>query len=339
MAQDFLFLVGRIRALESKLLSDAQVDRMVGAKDAAEAFRILTELQYADYIADGTQPAEFVRIIDQGLIETKELIESGTDHDPAFEFIWREFDLNNLKRALKEKIVDQKAQLGEFAEENGYSLLGNISKENLAELLFGDESEVDIPDEYKTVLEEAEATFKKSQNFRDIEFALDQAHFAYLKKLASKTKSSFLVEYLALLADESNAKVVLRMLTQGETVPVELFMPHGTYEFSALENITDLDSFVAFLRKTSLTFLADPFLKSMKGIDSLQAGLLLFERQIARHKYEFLLEAESGEIESVQVPLAYFMKRLQNSRVIKFIMFAKLYKISPEEIYKTLKHL
>ena len=60
---DFLFLAGRIRALQSKLLTQSQIERMVGAATAEDAFRVFSELQYAEYISTNNTIDNFEEII------------------------------------------------------------------------------------------------------------------------------------------------------------------------------------------------------------------------------------------------------------------------------------
>ena len=67
MVKEFLFLCGRIRALESKLLTHAQIDRMIGANSPEDAFRVLTELQYAEEFVEATRPQDYFQIIKKGL--------------------------------------------------------------------------------------------------------------------------------------------------------------------------------------------------------------------------------------------------------------------------------
>ena len=337
MAQDFLFLVGRIRALESRLLSQSQIDRMVGARDADEAFRILTELQYADYIGESAQPSQFEQIVNQGLSETKQLIESGTDHHPAFQFIWREFDLNNLKRALKEKLVENRESIGDFTEENGYSQLGNITAKDLEAAVFGLQFDSEVPEPYMAVVRTADKWLDNDGSFRDIEFALDVAHFEYLQTLVQQTPTLFLRNYLTLLADEANTRTCARVLLAGETLSSDLLVDGGSFEYDTVKGAQDIDSLVEILKHTEM----NPVARKLQAVagEEVDETLLTLERMLSDHRYDFLHEAESGEISTVQVPLYYFMKRLQNARVIKFIMFSKLYDIAPAEIYKTLKHL
>ena len=85
---DLIGICGQVRGLAPKLLSSGQIDRMVGAATAEDAFRVLTELQYADYIDQDTELSDFDAIITQGLHETRQLLGSGAGDHPGLDFLW-----------------------------------------------------------------------------------------------------------------------------------------------------------------------------------------------------------------------------------------------------------
>ena len=333
--KSFLFLNGQVRALQSKLLTVSQLDRMIGAHSPEDAFRVLVELQYAEYFDDSTTPSDFLKIIERGLLETKELILKGSGNDPAFEFIWKSFDLNNLKRALKRRLIEEKSDLGEFTEENGFSDLGTLKEEDLQRVVFDEKEAENLPEEYSTVLREAAEIFKKSESFREVEFAFDRAHFDFLARVAQEENSSFLRDLLGFLADSTNVRSLARsVLVINEKLPKAGFVPHGTFTFELIQDIENFAGLMDFIRRTRFATL-------YSGVDesfSPEEKLLSLERKLDRAYQDFLHESQSGEISSIQVPLMYFERRLQNARLLKFIMFAKFYGLDPETIYKTLEH-
>ena len=335
MTKAFLFLNGQIRALQSKLLTVSQLDRMIGARSPEDAFRVLVELQYAEYFDDSTKPSDFLKIIERGLLETKELILKGSGNDPVFEFVWKSFDLNNFKRALKCRLIEEKTDLGEFIEENGFSNLGTLEKEDLQRVVFDEKEAENLPGEYLTVIREAADIFKKSESFRKVEFALDRTHFDYLAKVAQKGGGPFLHNLLEFLADSTNLRSLARsVLLTNEKLPEAGFVPHGTFVFELIRDIENLSGLMDFIRRTRFSFVFEKFDESL----SPEEELLSLERKLDRAYQDFLYESQSGEISSIQVPLMYFERRLQNARLLKFIMFAKFYGLDPETIYKTLEH-
>jgi len=335
MTKEFLFLCGRIRALEAKLLTHAQIDRMIGAKSPEEAFRVLTELQYAEIFDEATRPQDFFKIIRRGLTETKEMITSGTENDPAFEFIWKEFDLSNLKRALKLKLLDGATELGAFSESDGFAFLGSLSAEEIENAIFQNETEM-LPIEYREALIEAQKVFTESKSFRAIEFILDRAHFDFLKRIAGSHRMPILKELLRLRVDATNLDSAARcVLIWDTTLPAEAVLPHGTIP---AELLTSIDS----LASLKNAFKAHPFFTRFEELLTKELApeelLVQLGRQMHNSGIEWLSERESGDIGTFIVPMTYFQKRIRNASRIRFVMAAKFYGIEPEKIYETLKH-
>lgn len=337
--KDYLFLAGQIRALESKLLSSAQIERMVGAADPLGAFRVFTELQYAEYLDQEVKPEQFGIIIDKGLQETKQLITKGTDNAPELQVIWKEFDLNNIKRALKQVLIEEKTTLENFSEENGYSLLGDISQEDLDAVIFQEEEAELFPQEYVSVIRQAKELYEDAGNFRVVEFALDAIHFEYLMHLAKASKSTFLKKYIQLKADLVNTKTLVRLFSSEQEAETSYFLSHGKIPVKAFLETTEKKSLVDLLEKYEYFSLAESFKTCFEKYEDEAELILNIERVIASYYETFLIESEEGVLGTVEIPMVYFLKRVKNARVLKFIMFSKLYGLAPEQIYRTLKHL
>ena len=335
MSSKFLFLSGQIRAMEEKLLTSSQIDRLISATDSQSAFRILTELQYSEYLDEEIKPKDFLRIIYRGLRETKALIVRGTNDHQAFEFLWKEIDLNNLKRALKLKLVEGQSKIIKFREKYGFSELGRFTKEDIEKCVFENEKLDIVPDEYFLAILEAQAQYPESPDFQRIEYILDKAHFSYLDRLSKTLDEDFLKKILIYRADKNNVLAVARsvLLTESVVSP-QAILPFGKVTLQTVQNIKNFDELNVFLQRLphpSFSFALD---SEISHIDN----LLMLEKKLDLAMMKLLLESELGEIDSIKIPYVYFAKRLKNASILKFIMFAKLYGLSSDIIYKTIKH-
>ncbi len=338
MAKEFLFLSGRISALESKLLTDAQLDRMIMARTPKDAFRVLVELQYASQFDDSTEAKDFLKVITQGLKETKQMILDGTDNDESFEFIWKSFDLNNLKRALKIKLVDGESEITDFSEDNGFNWLGALTPEDISKIVFQADKEAiqKIPREYREVLQKADKIFAETENFQEIEFLLDKAHFDFLNRVANGKGVPFLKKWLTKMADFANIKAVARNLFIFETkFSREMFLDHGKIAYEDLAKISSSEDFEELFKKYELFFL-EGVLKENKTAEE---NIIALERATEKEMDFFLKMAEADALGEIEVPLVYLHRRIKNARKIKYVMFGKFYGMEPERIYETLKHI
>lgn len=337
MNKEFLFLSGRISALEAKLVIFSQLERMVMAKTPADAFRILVELQYADIFDDSTKPQDFLKIINQGLLETKKMILEGTDNDKSFEFIWKNFDLNNLKRALKIKLLDEKTEITDFSEDNGFNWLGELSAEDIQEIVFdGKGYKNKIPREYRQILDQAEEIFGEDENFQRIELLLDKAHFDFLNRIAGNDEVKFLQKWLERMADMANIKTVARTLFLFEgKFSREMFLPYGKIKFLDLDKINSLENFETLFKKYELYSLEE----ILSEKNTTEENIIFLERAIEKEIDSFLQSSASDSLGGIEIPLVYLHKRIKNARKIKFVMLSKFYGMDPEKIYETLKHI
>ncbi len=338
MTKEFLFLSGRISALKSKLLSDSQLERMVMANSPAEAFRVLVELQYASQFDDSTKPQDFLKIIHKGLLETKKMILDGADNDESFEFIWKNFDLNNLKRALKIKFVEKKDDIEDSSEDNGFNWLGSLDINDIKGIIFQNKEEFirKIPREYREVLSEAENIFSKTGDFKKIELALDKAHFNFLKRISEGKGVPFLKKWLIRMADETNIKTFVRNLLVFKTKFTEdMFLPHGKIPFQDFTEISEISELENLFKKHELYFL-EGVLSENNSIDK---NIISLERALSKEMDFFLKMSETDALGEIEIPLVYLHQRIKNARKIKYVMMAKFYGMDSEKIYETLKHI
>ncbi len=332
---DLSFVCGQVRALESKLLDVNRLDRMIGAETPEDAFRVLVELQYSEYFDDETSIKDFTKIIEQGLFETKQLLINGSQNYGGLQFLWLRFDLNNIKRALKRKLIEGGKDLGEFSEESGYSKLGNLSETDLQEAVFEEKASDNLPDEFKEGIALAEDIFqKKNEEFRFVEFALDKAYFSICRRNAEQIGSNFLRDILSFWIDSANFRTLARCtLALHEKLPAEAWIEGGRFFFADTEKVESFDDLQKF------SFQAD-FSETITAInepDQKEEILAKIEQAVDRRYHTFLHEAVLGGGVGIAIPFSYFEQRLQNARMIKFVIFAKFHGLEPGVIYEALK--
>ncbi len=332
---DLLFVTGQIRALETRLLTINRLDRMIGAKTPHEAFRILIELQYADYIDEEAKAEDFDRIIEQGLLETKELLMRETENNPGLQFLWLPADINNLKRAFKLKLLDKKSSLEHFSQTHGFSLLGNLDQSDVENIVWNsvipEEFLNYLGDNFGEQLQYIESQWQDDQNFSKIEFFLDQLYFEILYTIVQKSGNRFLKDLFLLLVDITNFKSLTRsVLMREEPLKKECFIPLGTLTWTECAEVSSKDQLLK-VRLFSSVF------ANISDQDSSEELVLTIERQLDKIYDQFLHEGQSGEINSIQVPLSYMHRRIQNAKMLKFIMFSKFHGIPTETIYEKIR--
>ncbi len=332
---DLIGICGQVRGLEPRLLDKNRLDRMVGATNADEAFKVLSELQYAEYLDQETTLADFDQIITQGLFETKEVLSAGSNDHPGMQFLWLKFDINNLARALKQKLIEGKSNLENFADDKSFSSLGDLTEADIQRIVFERKPSGPLPFQVLEVVMEAENTWNKTKEFRDIEFGLDQAYFNHLNLLVTESGDDFLAEFFDFMVNLIQVRNVARcVLVMKEPIPEHGHLPFGHFNAEKVAKITNIDDLVKMVKPTEFNIIT----KRILDQDSPTQKMLKIEQNLDELYNYFLSSRAVGSIDGVAILLNYFEQRLQNARLIKLVMYGKMNGLTAEQIYDLIEN-
>lgn len=338
MTKDFLFVNGQVKALESRLLNESRLERMVGAATAEEAFRVMVELEYAEYFDESTKPQDFGNVIEQGLCETKKLIQSGGNFHPGYDLFFAQFDLNNLKQALHHRLVDHKGILteDEFTEDHGYSPLGNLTLEDINNTVFHNRASENVPTVFVEAVANASKILDEKKHFRFVEYTLDKAYLEHVLQISGKSKNSFLKQFAQRMIDATNFRVLARsILLHKEDLPGEAFAEGGYLTLEDLGRIRSIQDVAKYMSSSELYPCAQELLSEKSDGEKIQA----FEQCLDQQMQLFLKDAASDDMQSIAVSMDYFERRLRDARRLRFIMYSKFHGLDSNFIFNTLKTL
>ncbi|HEY5714403.1 MAG TPA: V-type ATPase subunit [Candidatus Gracilibacteria bacterium] len=329
MSAQLLFLSGQISVLEAQLLQSGQLDRMIGASTPEEAFRVLSELSYAQYFDEDLRASHFTQVLARGLLETKHFLDESLDNGNHSMLLWLKYDLNNIKRAAKDRLLFGKESLTDFTDDNGYINLGNLDLPSLQAFIFEGASVDLLPREItKTVLD---FFAKEDPQIRDLDQSLDRAYLQAFLRL-SKSSGEGLKHYAKAQIDSYNLRSLLRNVTMiGSQTD---WISGGTLGSEDFGSVTDLDSFMKVTRNTDYSLM----LEAMKEALPLEQQLNQFESLMDSRLSDLMKELSQGSDGLLKV-LYYFERRWNNARMIKVIMFGKFYGLEPHVIEEKLKPL
>jgi len=331
---DFPFVVGRVNAQESTLLVQSQLDRMIGARTAEEAFKILLELQYAEFIDEEVGVEDFYNLIRQGLFETKTMILDGTSQAEVFNFYWAQFDVNNLKKALKLKLIEGKTEIENFSEEVGFSSLGSLNQNNLETLVFKGMSLEDFDENIQDVVKSAKSIYE-SQDFLAVEQALDDALVRYILKLKSKIYDSFFHTLIDLWVKQTNIRNLSRsvLIRKTKMKPQEWIETDelAYFEIKNIETFEDLSTYLGGKGFSNILSQLDPK-------DS-EKSMYAIEKAISAEYDNFIKWETTGGNSDIAILMGYFEKRMRNAQKLKLVMYAKFNDFEADKIYELLEQL
>ncbi|MBT4917737.1 hypothetical protein HN709_03405 [Candidatus Peregrinibacteria bacterium] len=337
---DFAYSVALIRTLETLLLGDNEVERMMLAKDGKDSFRVLNEFDYADNKAGIENPSDFQTVLDEGLLDIKEILEKVTPDQRILNILLFQYDFHNIKTMLKAKLSEKSFEEIEYL----LSKMGTISTDALKTFIFEDTNTAfgleEKEEEYlKKKIKKVYQLFEKHDNDPQIiDLYLDQKLMKMVYNIASDSENEFLLQYVQKLIDLNNIKLLFRMKTQEKELEVfeTGFLWNGTVPFSKFKEAfsRDLTDFPEIMGGTKYAKVVATGYKSYEE----EKSFLQLEKEAENHLTDFIKQAKLIPF-GPEPLIAYFLAKRNNAMVIRMIMVNKLNEINPEEIQPRLRNL
>ena len=218
--------VGKIRALEVKLIGTERFIQMCEADSAEEAVELLSDTDYGPSLSELKDIRYFEDALKKEAKKTIELISFLSD-DPELTDVFRlRVDFNNLKVLLKAKHFSDNIpdSIDRHLREGGV-----VSPEKLKGVLKSG-SIYELPVELSFIVRKIEEELRENKDPQLIDFALDNEFFSLLEKRVGE--SHLLRKWLERLVDLLNIKNFLRArsLKKGKDFLEKAFLPGGNLE-------------------------------------------------------------------------------------------------------------
>lgn len=225
----YIYAVGRVRALERRLLSRTDFARLLDATDLNGALRALAEMGYP--VPEGGSDYEPVLTDEHraALATLEDLAE-----DPALTAVFRRrYDFHNLKVLLK-------------AEHSGQDLdraivdLGSVDVEALQDAVRTEEPER-LPQPLAEAMRAAGERYRESENPGDLDVAVERVQYAELSRIIGEMDNRFLSVWLAWEVDLLNIRSFLRFRWLAEDLKTfpEVLLPGGTLGWDFFRPLRD----------------------------------------------------------------------------------------------------
>lgn len=197
---DFLSISARVRVLENRLLTYERMERMIDAKDAADAAKVLGECGYPDLpeVTPSALEAMLAQAQDALFADMGEAV----GNDALIDVFRCKYDYHNAKTLVKAEALklDQDRLLlggGRYAPA---TLAEDYRREDLSA----------CTETFREAVGRAREVLGSSGDPQQADFILDRAYFQELSDLAERSGSKFLEGYVATLIDASNLRAAVR---------------------------------------------------------------------------------------------------------------------------------
>ncbi|MBU2617563.1 MAG: V-type ATP synthase subunit C [Euryarchaeota archaeon] len=324
----YAYSVGRIRALETKLLDRGKIDRMIEAEDAEGVLQILSETEYGDMIAEIESAEEFEKMLHVELKRTYSVARSFYPDPALVDLFMFKHDFHNLKVLLKSKLGEQQGA-GELLID-----LGTIADE-VRELMKEDISEIvkKLPEDYARAIERTLNKFDASKDPQIIDASMDAEMFALMCEFAPQ--NNFLLELLRMYIDMANIKMLVRAKKLGKS--------KGLLSFALLENGSLLKDDLLRMYDKSSDAMIDELRRSKYGEIIAEGGeyyenLLGLEKLFDDMIMEHVKKAKYVTF-GLEPLVGYIIAKENEAKLIRTILTGKLNKIPDGRIKEMVREV
>lgn len=345
---DFIQGVTRTKVIETRLLTQDTVDRMIESRDIEEALKLLSETEYSNSFGGVERPEAYELVLSNELVRIYELMRDISADPVVVDLLALKYDYHNLKVLIKEKVANKDLDYL-------YIFASIVSPEELkAFYIDGDFSQ--IPGEFKAAIDEVEIDFRKTGDPQRIDLVLDKYYFEHFYKMASATKVELFINYVKDLIDFTNIGSLIRLKKQNKSKEFceDVILENGNIKkddiIAAFDD--DIDGLIARFQKPEYTSgfqdlgKRDSF-DDCRANESLIKGLETYKEtnrlsSFERYKDDYLMDINQPSLHINIGPepiFSYIVAKETEIKTLRIVMVGKMNNLSPDRIRERVREL
>lgn len=203
---DYLHISARIHTMENRLLTRERMGRMLDARTADEAAKVLGECGYEE-LTDIT-PTSIERTLSQARLELFAQLRKLAPDPALVDVFCIKYDYHNLKVLLKARALG-------LSSDTLLLNAGRYDTAALQEALSGGTLER-VSDTFRAAAERAGECLAHTGDPQLADFILDRAYYAELLEAARTVGSGFLTDYVRVSIDAANLRAAVRARRMGQ---------------------------------------------------------------------------------------------------------------------------
>lgn len=316
--QHFAYAHGRTGVLQQLLLTQTDVDRLLGASGGKEVEQILIELKMTSIIDQGIQEGGAVLQAVAAWVRNEVEQMTPQSKKPIFNILWLEGDAPLLAYLLKEA----KGMTSEISEEP-ISGMTAYDPEAL-QALVREREEGALPSNLVSFVQEV--LDSEELDARMIDTKVAQYAASTSLSLARTSGSKHIREYVKHFIDLQNIRTALRLADEESEVAMRYLLEGGT--IPAKELAGPLKNTLAAIDRSDIGYhLADP-LKNVEDVNVLERA---FSEVIATD-----ISAMWNVPLSIEPVFAFASIAISQLKLLRMVLIGKRNNLSPQDIKKAL---
>ncbi|MGA1876440.1 MAG: V-type ATP synthase subunit C [bacterium] len=328
----YAFAVGKIRAMEARLLEGIVFKRLIEAKDSSEMTRILAETLYGELLKEGASGADFEALLNMELIRTYQLIKN-IDPDPESpsNLLAMRYDFHNLKVCLKLRTS--------LKEANPFLIsLGVYGPEAIRHMVASGDYSSFPPGIAQALVHLVSELDKLSPPSQWIDIQIDHIAFHHLLQEARLRSVMFLAVLFRLQIDLINLKTFLRVKQMGKD---RSFLHSVLIEGGEISPETLLSLLDEPLNKVISSLGSSPYAGIIReGIESYQkeGSLALLEKLIDDFMITFIHQTRYITF-GAEPLIAYLLAKENEIKNLRIVIVGKQNKLPQSLIEERLRKM
>lgn len=324
----YAYIVGRLRALETKMMNQSLLERLLDANGADEAFRVLNDLPLVMGSIGEYEVSNFNKVLVGSLREMKDLFIQMSPYPEHLNFLWYRYDFHNLKVILKAKLTER----GYADVSHALIDLGTVNIGDWEKYLLEDKK-IELTKDLVNVIDKITSFYEKTSDPQVIDMMIDQYLLDEQRKIAEETGSSMIFNYLRRIIDFSNLKAFIRvneldrnlayletMLLSGGNVDLSVFTSSFERGYDELRQLLEKQ-----MHGDDLAISLEEFIE--------KKNMLMAEKNYHDLQQKFMQTSRS--VSFGPEPVFAFFWRFENQlNIIRSVLIGKLNKLPTEDISK-----
>jgi len=325
---DYAYIIGRLRALETRLPTANVLERMIEADSANAAFHVLNDLTFVSGSIGEHNVDEFQIVLTKATEKMSRLLSKMSPDPDTLKFLWLKYDFHNLKVTLKARLVGH----GYADVKHALVDLGFLRADDWEQFVL----EGKVPALTKGMhdtMDDAAKQYEKAHDPQIVDLIVDKHYLEEMLMLAKRFNSPLTVGYLQRLIDFTNLKTFIRckelkkedsyfesVVLHGGRVPAFVMLENYSKGYEELKSVFEQKMYA-----DELVFVLDEFLK--------EKTLLAAEKKISELLQNYMDDSKKMSFGPEPV-FAFFWRFEDHMQILRTILVGKRNQLSAEDIQK-----
>lgn len=332
---NFAYAVGRIRAIEKRLLDKGKFERMIESKAPEEVLKVASEAGYTESSSFSGNAVDYEVMLKEEERKLYTLLKEISAGSEVFDIFLLKNDYHNIKVILKSEFLgievdDSLLNTGVIPDSELKKIILDRDFDKLSQFL------KDSSEHMKSSIEEVIDTFNRTNDPRHIDLILDRAYFKHILDLSEKYGYSYVEDLIKIIIDMTNIKTFIRVKSLNMAIDLlkRSLIPGGIIDSSVyLESYEK--GLEALLEKTKQTGYYNLISECINSY--MQTGnFARLEKLLDDYVIDFVKKSKYKTL-GIEPLIGYMIGKENEIKNVRIVMVGKINNISNDIIRERLR--